>query len=129
MTMTERLSMFDHVDSLAQEAKDAGIIFNRAIRAVWLPGLSVPGDGVYAFCGHRWNLYGYLAGDMVRWPHCSDCSGAGFSHAVGTVDALRSDWAALRRGYKGNGDDRWRSDPKWRQRQIDFAQGAWRARR
>ncbi len=61
------------------------------------------GTDVYAFCGHRWNVYGYLPEDMLRYPHCWVCRDAGVSHLViltGWLFGRQS--AGLRARYRGS---------------------------
>jgi hypothetical protein len=90
----------------------------RSIRIKRLPGF-VDGDRVYAWCGHRWNQYGVLLGDMLRYSHCAACDEEGVSHYIVLGRSLPgSVLRGLRRRYLGQ----WEKDRTlaWRRRQAEF---------
>lgn len=99
----------------------------RPLAVLRLQGFRVDDHGlleVFCWCGHRWNAYGWLPGDTLRYPHCRECSDAGLRHLY--VDAGRLTGPArtsLLRRYHGQGD-RWMTERQvdaWRQRQLQAA--------
>jgi hypothetical protein len=54
----------------------------KPISVLRLHGFIVNNHEVLAWCGHRWNCYGLLVGDMLRFAHCMACSDDGVAHLV-----------------------------------------------
>jgi hypothetical protein len=91
----------------------------RSIRIKRLLGFVDSSDRVYAWCGHRWNQYGMLPGDMLRYSHCAACDEEGVSHYIVLGRSLPgSALRGLRRRYLGQ----WEKDRTlaWRRRQAEF---------